>query len=142
MKDMRIVVFGGRKYRHRDRVWVGIDNLVMGWDPKAVIIIHGDADGVDTFAKEWAVFWAHAGTTHLPFPADWKNITRKGARVRHGPHGPYDVLAGFVRNQQMIDEGKPTHALQFPGGNGTADMLERIYAANRGGAQIDLRHAA
>jgi hypothetical protein len=30
--------------------------------------------------------------------------------------------AGHIRNQRMIDEGKPDAAVAFPGGTGTADM--------------------
>ena len=42
------------------------------------------------------------------FNAEWDNVDRPCAVTRYHPDGkPYDVLAGFVRTQRMIDEGKP-----------------------------------
>jgi predicted Rossmann-fold nucleotide-binding protein len=34
-----------------------------------------------------------------------------------------------MRNQQMIDDGKPDVVIAFPGGSGTADMIRRAEAA-------------
>jgi hypothetical protein len=48
------------------------------------------------------------------YPADW---------ARHGN------AAGLVRNQQMLDDGKPDLAVAFPGGKGTADMVRRARKA-------------
>ena len=90
-------------------------------------IIAGGARGADTAAVEWAIL------NVIPFkeyPADWKNIERPGAVVRTGRDGkPYDLLAGKVRNQLMIDDGKPSLGIGFPGGSGTADMAGRLVAA-------------
>ena len=48
------------------------------------------------------------------FPADWKVRGR---------------AAGHIRNQQMLDEGRPHLVVAFPGGRGTADMVRRARAA-------------
>lgn len=45
----------------------------------------------------------------LPFHADWKR---------------YGKAAGFQRNKQMLDEGKPELVLAFPGGAGTRMMCK------------------
>jgi len=37
--------------------------------------------------------------------------------------------AGPIRNQQMLDEGKPNLVVAFPGGRGTADIVRRARAA-------------
>jgi len=37
--------------------------------------------------------------------------------------------AGPIRNQQMLDEGRPHLVVAFPGGTGTADMVRRAKAA-------------
>ena len=37
--------------------------------------------------------------------------------------------AGPIRNQRMIDEGRPDLVVAFPGGTGTADMVERARVA-------------
>jgi predicted Rossmann-fold nucleotide-binding protein len=40
------------------------------------------------------------------------------------------LAAGPIRNQQMIDEGKPDLVIAFPGGAGTHDMMARATKAN------------
>jgi hypothetical protein len=68
-------------------------------------IISGAAPGVDTVAIDWAITnWCSLDE----YPANWK---------RHGRR------AGFIRNKQMLDEGKPDLVIAFPGGNGTANMV-------------------
>lgn len=81
--------------------------------PKEVTIIHGCCPtGADAMADDWAVVsWC---SNIMQFPADWK---------RHGR------AAGPIRNQRMIDEGKPHLVIAFPGGRGTADMIRRAEAA-------------
>ena len=76
-----------------------------------VLIIHGGADGADLAADNWAV------TNWVPmeeYRASWKE------------HGH---LAGPLRNQKMLDEGKPDLVVAFPGGKGTADMCARAVRA-------------
>lgn len=65
------------------------------------------ARGVDSFAAEWAIKF---GFKLYKFPAEWDKYGRK---------------AGPIRNQQMLDEGKPDAVIAFPGGTGTADMVRR-----------------
>lgn len=80
------------------------------WLPN-VTIISGAARGVDTAAVDWAVVnWC----PFIEYPADWKK---------------YGGAAGPIRNQQMLDEGKPDLVVAFPGGSGTADMVRRARAA-------------
>lgn len=81
-------------------------------------MITGCANGAD----EWARMWVRGVQNYrdgpkaswLGFPANWKS---------HGKG------AGPIRNQKMIDEGKPDLVLAFPGGRGTADMVRRAKAA-------------
>lgn len=75
-------------------------------------VIHGDCKtGADRLAGLWA---RHMMIEERPFPADWK--THRNA-------------AGPIRNQKMLDEGKPDLVVAFPGGKGTADMTRRASAA-------------
>lgn len=78
-------------------------------------VIAGGARGADSAAIDWAVVnWCD----FKEFPADW------------GKHGK---RAGFIRNQQMLDEGKPDLMIAFPGGRGTADMVRK---AKRAGVEV------
>ena len=62
--------------------------------------------GADTLAGEYA---RDRGIPCRSFPADWR---------RHGRP------AGFIRNRQMLDEGKPELVVAFPGGPGTRNMVK------------------
>lgn len=105
----RILVCGGRDYTNRKKVFHVLDTVrnVFG----DILIIQGEARGADKLAKAWAI---SRGVAHMDFPADWAGL---GFR------------AGIVRNQQMLDEGKPDLVIAFPGGSGTRDMVRRAKAS-------------
>jgi hypothetical protein len=103
---MRIVVTGGRDFG--DSVMVDRALSAVHRKHGIDILIQGGARGADQLCAEWA--WDRkipVGT----YNADWKALGKK---------------AGIVRNQRMIDEGKPDAAVAFPGGRGTADMVARL----------------
>lgn len=113
---MRVLVCGGRDFAEniksieaadqRSFVWNILRNFDLRLGPFDVVI-HGDARGVDRCAGAWA---ESNHITVRKFPADWD---------RHGKS------AGPIRNQQMLDEGKPDFVIAFPGGIGTSDMVAR-----------------
>ncbi len=106
---MRLVVTGGRDCNDRDRIFAALDSL-HSRKPVSVLI-EGEARGLDRWAKYWAV---QRGIDVDPYPADWAVL---------GPS------AGPIRNQWMIDLGKPDYGLVFPGGTGTADMRRKLVDA-------------
>ena len=78
-------------------------------------IVYGCAPGADMLGKQWAEAERRHGWVGLaPFPADWEK---------------YGKGAGPRRNKQMLDEGNPDLVVAFPGGRGTADMIQRARAA-------------
>lgn len=90
------------------------------------LLIHGDAKGADWGAKFWAM---SRGVEHKPFPADWNDLVTPPVAIKMRSDGSrYNVLAGFARNQRMVDT-KPNCVIAFPGGSGTADAVERARAA-------------
>ena len=102
---MKILVCGGRHYNDAGCV----DRYLTQLQPTCVI--EGGATGADRIASDWAF---RKGVDGHRFYAEW------------GQHGK---AAGPKRNQRMIDEGKPDLVLAFPGGRGTADMVQRAKAA-------------
>lgn len=91
-------------------------------------MIHGGAKGADALADEWSRLILP--TPPAIFRAAWDAVDRPGAVVKYRRDGhAYDALAGHVRNQLMIDEGKPDLVVAFPGGTGTADMISRAEKA-------------
>lgn len=108
---LNILVCGGRTYTDYGHVTEVLDRLEPGF------IIHGAARGADRLAGRYA---RDRGIRCQAYPANW----RPG-----GPRGPVNYRAGFDRNQQMLDEGQPGLVVAFPGGNGTADMIDRARTA-------------
>ncbi len=105
----RLLVCGSRDYTDRERVWSVLDR-VNAKRPLGVVI-HGAARGADTLAGEWA----EAREVEVwRFPAKWGEDGRG---------------AGHLRNQRMLDVGKPEGVVAFAGGSGTADMVARAEAA-------------
>jgi YspA, cpYpsA-related SLOG family len=105
----RVLVCGGRDYRDRSCIFSVLD-VVHAVKP-ITELIHGAAPGADSLADEWA----RNKTVIRAFPAPWKTLGRR---------------AGAIRNQKMLDEGKPQLVIAFPGGVGTADMARRAERAN------------
>lgn len=111
---MRVLVCGGRDFDN----WGLLDYTLTLEIPQLHhdhTLISGDACGADWLARSWAKWM---GLKYEGYPADWKN------------HGR---AAGAIRNQQMLEEGKPDLVIAFPGGTGTADMVRR---AEKAGVEV------
>jgi hypothetical protein len=106
---MRVLVCGGRDYADSVRVERELRKIhrAFGID----CLIHGGARGADLLASVWAT---RGGILQECYSADW---------AKHGKR------AGPIRNQRMLDEGKPAMVVAFPGGRGTADMVARAEKA-------------
>lgn len=117
--EFRLLVCGGRDYGYRtnsetgkkeryqpevDHIWHTLD-LVWSSISRPLVVIEGEQRGADLLAREWA---EERGLEVRGFPANWDK---------------YQKRAGFIRNQQMLDEGKPHAVVAFPGGNGTRMMV-------------------
>lgn len=111
---MRVLICGGRDYNDWETFNRELDGFLGSRGhlepeynmPVNVLIIHGDCPtGADSMADRYAVVnW----TGLEVFPANWEE------------HGR---AAGPIRNQQMLDEGRPDVVIAFPGGRGTAHMV-------------------
>lgn len=104
---MRVLVCGGRDYQNERVAFLVLDFVNDTWGIRHVI--EGGALGADRFARRWA---AQNNVTVSTFEADW-SLGRR---------------AGPIRNQRMLEEGRPMLVVAFPGGNGTADMVRRARA--------------
>lgn len=106
---MRVLVCGGRDFSDCGLLFDTLDALAK--TEMIDCIIEGDARGADRIAGAWA---KRRRVDLRLYPADWKT------------HGK---AAGPIRNQRMIDDGRPDLVIAFPGGRGTADMVRRAEAA-------------
>src|SRR5882757_4993716 len=117
-KMRRVIVCGGREYADAANLRFELDRIIGPYSDgdnynihEDLLVITGGAKGADSLAYEWAM---SRGANRIIYPADWK---------KHGNS------AGPIRNQEMLDEGKPNLVIAFPGGTGTADMVRRAKAA-------------
>lgn len=106
---MKVLVCGGRGFSDRALLFGVLDGIRRHHGE--LHIIEGAAFGADSLAAEWAI---ENDQPLEEFPADWK------------ARGP---AAGPLRNQRMIDEGRPDMAVAFKGGRGTDDMVRRVNKA-------------
>jgi len=113
----RVLVTGTRE---------GVEDTLVDAELSALapdVILCGECTGVDRQAAEWARVHEVELVT---FPADWQ---------------AHRKAAGPIRNQQMLDEGKPDLVVAFPitGSRGTFDM---IYRAERAGVAVRIVDAS
>jgi len=111
---MRVLVCGGRNYNDRSFLFEKLDLFQYVVGP-IDYLMQGGATGADLFAYQWALANSIPCQTYR---AKWNE---------------YRKAAGFIRNQQMLDEGKPDIVVAFPGGRGTKDMIDR---ANKAGIRV------
>lgn len=107
--QQRVLVCGGRDYDDRDQLFWVLDAAHHA-NP-IILLIHGAARGADQLAADWAL---ERGVLCNAYPADWD------------AHGK---AAGPIRNKKMLDAGKPHMVIAFPGGKGTANMIQQAEAA-------------
>ena len=107
----RILICGDRNYKDWRKVQDYLNTILH-----TAIIIHGGARGADSLAgnlatgRNWGI---------MRFPAQWDK---------------YGKAAGPIRNQEMVEYGKPTLVVYFhddiENSKGTKDMITRAEKAN------------
>lgn len=119
---MKVLVCGGRRYGDKQHVFTVLDYIDQN-RAKISLLIHGAATGADSLGKAWA---DERGVEDDGYPALWDWLEAPGAVIKRNRYGnPYNANAGPDRNQKMLMLGKPDVVVAFPGGDGTADMVER-----------------
>jgi hypothetical protein len=106
----RVLVCGSRDCTDAEFVYRALDRLSRS--VMVDVVIEGDARGVDRMAGYWA---RKHKIDNWKFRAEWQR---------------YGNAAGPIRNQRMLDVGKPDLVVAFPGGVGTADMVSRAKKTN------------
>ena len=107
---MRVLVCG-------DRNWTELDPILQHLAQYAddTIVIEGEARGADRLAAKSAKL---LDFEVWPYPAQWEQ---------------YGRAAGLIRNQQMLDDGKPDVVVYFhhnlAESKGTGDMVRRAKRA-------------
>lgn len=148
----RILICGDREWNDDDMVFGELRDAVLD-DAKAdalrgrylgadVMVIEGEARGADTAALKAAQRLEDYGVRLMRFPAHWahhfhhhEKCERQCPRplCQPGCRQLVGKPAGVTRNQQMLDEGRPTEVWAFHDdldrSKGTADMVARAEKA-------------
>lgn len=120
---MRVLVCGSRHFDDDDGFFSDVLNTINeSWDlagNKITTIIHGGARGPDTLADTWARSY---GIIVEEYTADWEVHGRS---------------AGPIRNQLMLDKGKPDLVVAFWDGKspGTKHMIS---IAEKAGVKVEV----
>lgn len=112
------LVCGGRDFKYTEVVETALTDMLLGCPHKLTHVITGMAPGADLLARDWAI---KRGIQPVDCPALWGAYPRSGARN-----------AGTRRNTAML-ELNPSWVIAFPGGSGTADMINQTKVAIRVG---------
>jgi len=117
---LRVLVCGGRFYDDYKKVVGTLNNI---WrECSQMVLIHGCAKGADTLADEWSKNAWLFDVAVERYPANWNKFGKS---------------AGYIRNKQMLDDGKPELVVAFPGGVGTRMMIDLAKKANVEVLQIE-----
>lgn len=109
---MKVLVCGSRDFNDYSKLCNEMDKLPLD-ENQPITIISGTARGADKLGERYA---EECGWGLERYPADWKT---QGKR------------AGFIRNAQMLREGKPDLVVAFRGPNsrGTQNMIDQATKA-------------
>lgn len=142
---MICIVTGSRDFENEFKFTEFINKSIVEFQYKRpfslrnLTVIHGGARGTDFLASSWYKRYApkYGFKDIKVFPAQWDKINRDsvvGYNVYHG--GAYNKLAGFERNQRMIEyatknpkEGAFLVAVLFGQSKGTKDCIKRAMDA-------------
>jgi YspA, cpYpsA-related SLOG family len=106
---MIVLCCGSRYYSDYEKVVACLRSMDIS------LVISGGCRGADTLSVAVAKYY---GIPFLEFPANWNKFGKS---------------AGIIRNQKMLDEGKPDFVLAFhsdlQNGKGTLDMLRQVQKA-------------
>lgn len=108
---MKILVTGGRAFNNQRAVFDALTRLDGELPGGIDFVIQGGAEGADKHARLWACANERPCAT---FHAHWSTLGK---------------AAGVLRNEWMLEFGKPDIVIAFPGGKGTAHMVRTARAA-------------
>ena len=97
---MKVLVCGGRDFNNYELLSSVLDEISPN------IVVTGGAKGADTLAAYWAA------------------TNKVESRTYHADWGTFGSIAGPLRNKVMLLGETPHLVVAFPGGKGTANMVQ------------------
>lgn len=124
---IKLIIAGSREITNYEKVKPMIDKIVKENKIKVAEVFSGKAAGMDKLGEQWA------DELKIPiksFPADWKNLKAKGAVIKDGPYGEYNVKAGFDRNLEMGQKADAAIVI-WTGSGGSENMIDTMEKLNK-----------
>ncbi len=121
---MKIIIAGGRNANDYLMVKKAIEESKFNIQE----IISGGAKGADSLGEKYA---KENNIKLTIFKAEWKNINVSEVLVKHNSYGPYNALAGHIRNRKMGDYGDGLIAIWDGRSKGTKNMIDYVKKLNK-----------
>ena len=119
---MKYAVIGSREFTDYSIVKRELDKYKdIDW------IVSGKCKGVDSLGERYA---EENGIPTIIYPADWKDFNEPCIK-KTGKYGKYNALAGFNRNQKIINDCDVVIAFWNMVSNGTKDSINKAKKANK-----------
>ena len=90
-------------------------------------IVSGGAIGCDSLAEHYA---KENNIPTIIHKANWKDLSEP-CKIGHNQYGEYNKLAGFVRNQQIINDSDIVICFWDEVSNGTRDSVNKAKKAGK-----------
>lgn len=114
-------VVGSRNFENKEFAFERLDWLRWTWGDFAVV--SGGAAGADSIGIEWA---KDRGLKFEVHEAAWDDLGQPGAKIKTNRVGKqYNVLAGFQRNQIIVDKSSVIVAFWNGATPGTGDTISK-----------------
>lgn len=116
---MRVIIAGSRDIDDYECLW----NIMQDLRLDITEIVSGKARGVDTLGEGYA---RDISVPVEAFYANWNDLSEEPLREKINNNGkPYNVLAGFNRNERMAQYADVCVILRCAYSKGSLDMLKR-----------------
>ena len=110
---MKIAIVGSRSFNDYDLFVGELNKIFSEEDFEIDEIVSGEALGTDLMAKKLAL---NNNIKYIGFPADWNKFGKS---------------AGFIRNQQIVDNSDIIIAFQLNKSKGTQDTINKAKLQNK-----------
>ena len=126
LTDFRVMICGSRSFNDflllEEQVIKVLKTRHIVRSTHNIIIICGDAKGADTLGEQFAQKY---GLQVEHYPALWNDLTKEPCKVKYNKYGkPYNYLAGFNRNKDMVLASDLIVMFHDGVSRGTVDDLE------------------
>lgn len=115
---MRVVIAGSRHISDAALIQKAVDESGF----QVTTVICGEADGVDTLGKEWAVA---NSIPIISFVPDWTDLKAYPCVTRYRSDGTaYNAAAGMIRNRKMAQNADAVIVIWDGKSRGSANMIQ------------------